>query len=406
MSISPELKEILDKQARAFESFKETNDKREQEEQKLGAALAETTEKLAKIEADFVTLREEAEEAVKASQRTERNDKEKTKEQMEYEGKFRSYLRTGEGEHELRNMRQAAIQTGSDPDGGYTVLPEMDMEIDRVVETISAIGRISKTVTIGSNKWQKPMKTSGMSMRRVADGQTGGETDNQNYALIEIEAFTAEVEPWVFNATLEDSFVDLASDLAMEAGISFAEGLGSEYAAGNGVGKARGITQYNTVANASYSWGSIGYIAAGAAGAFTTDAPGDTIINLQHSLKQQYRPGAVFVMADSTLATVRQMKDGSGAYYLWQPDPTGGFGGRLLGSPVEIDDNMPAIAANSLSIAYGNFPRSYAVVNRRGTTLIRDPFTAKGKTKFNFTRRSGGGIYNFEGIKLMKFASS
>jgi len=100
------------------------------------------------------------------------------------------------------------------------------------------------------------------------------------------------------------------------------------------------------------------------------------------------------------------MKDGSGSYYLWQPDPLAGFGGRFLGSPVEIDDNMPVIAANSLSIAYGNIPRAYAVVNRAGTTLIRDPYTAKGKTKFNFRRRSGGGIYNFEAIKLMKFAAS
>jgi len=32
--------------------------------------------------------------------------------------------------------------------------------------------------------------------------------------------------------------------------------------------------------------------------------------------------------------------------------------------------------------------------------------TAKGTTKFNFRRRVGGGVYNFEAIKLMKFAAS
>jgi HK97 family phage major capsid protein len=250
------------------------------------------------------------------------------------------------------------------------------------------------------------MKTSGMAMRRVAEGATGGESDTPKYSKVSIEVFPAEVEPWVYQETLDDAYVDLAMDLADEAAIGFAEGAGSEFAIGDGVGKSKGITAYTAVANSNYSWGSVGYIASGSAGAFTTSAPADKIVQLQHSLKQQYRPGAVFLMSDATLATIRQMKDGSGNYYLWQPDPTTGFGGRLLGSPVEIDDNMPTIAANSLSIAYGNINRAYRVVNRAGVKLIRDPYTAKGQVKFNFRKRFGGGIYNFEALKLMKFASS
>jgi HK97 family phage major capsid protein len=160
------------------------------------------------------------------------------------------------------------------------------------------------------------------------------------------------------------------------------------------------------VANASYAWGKLGYVVTGNSGAFSASNPGDDLIDLQHSLKAQYRPGAAFVMADATLASVRQMKDGSGAFYLWQPDPLAGFGGRLLGSPVEIDDNMPVAAANSLSIAYGNFAQGYVVVNRSGTVVIRDNVTAKGKTKFNFRRRFGGGVQNFEAIKLLKFGTS
>jgi len=91
---------------------------------------------------------------------------------------------------------------------------------------------------------------------------------------------------------------------------------------------------------------------------------------------------------------------------LWNPDPAAGFGGRFLGSPVEVDDNMAAIGAGSYSLAYGNFRRAYTIVNRAGTTLIRDNLTSKGVTKFNFRRRFGGGVTNFEAVKLMKFATS
>jgi HK97 family phage major capsid protein len=64
---------------------------------------------------------------------------------------------------------------------------------------------------------------------------------------------------------------------------------------------------------------------------------------------------------------------------------------------------MPALGAGSYSLAFGNFKRGYKIVNRAGTTLIRDNITAKGQTKFNFRRRFGGGIVNFEAIKLMAF---
>ena len=122
--------------------------------------------------------------------------------------------------------------------------------------------------------------------------------------------------------------------------------------------------------------------------------------------KSVYRPNAVWLCNDATLGVMRQMKDGSGSYYLWQPDPAAGFGGRFLGSPVEVDDNVADIGANSYSLAYGDFKQGYTIVNRAGITLIRDNITAKGTTKFNFRKRFGGGITNFEAIKLMKFATS
>ena len=39
----------------------------------------------------------------------------------------------------------------------------------------------------------------------------------------------AEVEPWVYNETLEDAIINLETDLANEAAIGFAEGANAEY---------------------------------------------------------------------------------------------------------------------------------------------------------------------------------
>jgi HK97 family phage major capsid protein len=328
-----------------------------------------------------------------------------TPEQAEYRKAFQRFLRKGD-DSGLGELERKAMNSGSDPDGGYLVLPEMDTMIDRVADTISGLHRVARKVKVGTSKWEKVVKTSGMAMRRVADGSTGGESTAPKYAKVAIEVYTGEVEPWVYNETLEDAFVNLESDLAEEAGVAFAEGAGAEFITGDGVGKARGITSYDKVANASYEWGKVGYITSGKSAAFASVAPADKLIALQHALKPQYRSGAVWLMNDATLGVIRQLKDGSGTYYLFQQDPTGQFVGRLLGHPVEVDDNMPAIGAGSYSVAFGNFKRGYAVVERTGISLIRDNITAKGQTKFNFRRRFGGGIVHFEAIKLMKFATS
>lgn len=402
-----DLTKLLQKQGEAFEEFKKANDARLEAIEKKGFAPEDLVAKVAKTNEDLNALGKQLDEVAKKANRPAAGGEEKglTPEQLEHKAAFKRFTRTGD-DTGLAALQRKAMNSGTDQDGGYLVLPEMDMTIDRIAPTVSAMFRLADVKTIGTAQWQKRVKTSGMAMRRTDEGEGGGETTEPKFSLLKINVFTGEVEPWVTNETLEDADINLEADLADEAAIGFAEGAGAEFITGNGVGKARGITGYTNVANASYAWGSVGYIATGKSAAFASVAPADKIIALQHALKSQYRPGAVWLMNDTTLGVVRQMKDGSGAYYLWQPDPTGAFGGRLLGHPVEVDDNVADVGAGSYSMAFGNFKRGYTVVNRTGTTLIRDNVTTKGVTKFNFRRRFGGGISNFEAIKLMKFATS
>lgn len=402
-----EIKNLLQQQGEAFEAFKKANDERIKEIEQKGAASGDLAAKVGTINEDITRMGREIEEIAKKAARSQMAaaTEQLTEEQAAYKKAFGRFLRKGTTDG-LEELQRKAMATGSDPDGGYLVIPEMDAAIDRIAQTMGAMYRLANTVTIGTAKYEKLVKTSGMAMRRVAEGAAGGETTEPKFSKIGIEVFTAEVEPWVYNETLEDATINLEADLAAEAAIGFVEGAGAEFISGNGVGKARGITAYTNIANSSYAWGKVGYIVSGKSAAFASVAPADKVVSLQHALKAQYRPGAVWLCNDGTLGVMRQMKDGSGSYYLWQPDPSAGFGGRFLGSPVEVDDNMPDIAAGSYSLAYGNIARAYTIVQRAGTTLIRDNITAKGTTKFNFRRRFGGGIVQFEAIKTMKFATS
>lgn len=406
-----EIKDLVEEQGRAWHEFKRKNDERIAALESKGHAPADLTEQLSRINADLDRIGKDLKaeqdrlDEVEAKSNRPFNGDPQDADKLEHKTAFADYLRKGIT-GDLRDLEIKAMRRSSDPDGGYLTDYEVDSTITRVAATVSNFRTIAQVRPIGMRGLKRRVKTSGLSGRWIDEQEAGGETTNPKFSQIEIDAHKMEVEPWVTNDMLEDAEYDLEGDLATEAGIGFGETEAAAFISGDGIKKPRGILSYSIVANASYAWGSVGYTASGGAGAFAASNPGDALISLQHSLKQQYRQGAVFLMPDSVLASIRQFKDGSGNFYLWNPDPSGGFGGRILGSPVVIDDNMPVVASNSYSIAFGNFQRGYVIVDRRGTALIRDNVTAKGTTKFNFTRRVGGGIVNFEAIKVMKFASS
>lgn len=400
-----ELKSLIEDQGRAWEEFKSTNDARLKAIEEKGYAPADLEEKVATINTDLSRIQGDMKElAKKANRPAVAGQGELTEEQIEHKQKLSAYMRKGE-EAGLHELERKAMNRASDPDGGYLVTSEMDADIDRVAGTIATLRGLATVRTIGGRGYKKLVKTRGVSGGWLGEQDDSSETNAPQYAEIEIIAHKEYAEPWVSNEMLEDAEYDLEADLASESGITFSELEGAGFITGTGVKQPRGILSYGSVVNSSYAWGSIGHVVSGAAGAFAASNPGDSFIDLQHALKQQYRNGAYWLMNDATLSQVRQIKDGAGNFYLWNPDPGAGFGGALLGAPVSVDDNMPDMAANSLSIAFGNFRRGYTVVDRRGIAVIRDNVTKKGVTKFHLSKRVGGDVTNFEAIKVMKFSA-
>jgi HK97 family phage major capsid protein len=159
------------------------------------------------------------------------------------------------------------------------------------------------------------------------------------------------------------------------------------------------------VADASWTWGNLGYIASGADGAFASTNPSDALISLCYAPKQGYRANGTWVMNRSTESQVRKFKDNI-ENYIWQPGTAAGQPATLFGYPIAVAEDMPSIASGSFSIAFGDFARGYLVVDRVGVRVLRDPYTAKPYVLFYTTKRVGGGVQNFEAIKLMKFSAS
>ncbi len=212
-------------------------------------------------------------------------------------------------------------------------------------------------------------------------------------------------QPAASATLLEDTAVNIDEWIAGEVEQVFATQEGAAFVNGNGTSAPKGFLQYTKVAEASWSWTNIGYVATGTAGAFDEDAPIDAIIDLVYALKAGYRQNGSFVMNRKTQAAVRKLKDADGQY-LWSPPTQQNGRASLFTYPIVEAEDMPDIAANAYAIAFGDFRRGYLVVDRQGVRVLRDPFSAKPYVLFYTTKRVGGGVQDFDAIKLLKFAAS
>jgi HK97 family phage major capsid protein len=400
-----DLKDIITDLGKTFEEFRAENDKRmkELEANRNDPLLAEKVDKInAEIsKIDEMKKQVDALETVAGRGAFGGGHTELDQAKAEHKAAFEKWVRKGV-DAGLRDLEfKADLSTLSDPDGGFLVPEEVETEIERVAETVSAMRRISKVMTIGTGTYKRLINKGGASSGWV--GEKGSRTGTNTPDLVEIAINTKELyaNPPATQTVLDDSTINIEQWLANEVAIEFNEQEADAFINGNGVERPKGIAAYSMVANASYAWGKVGYVASGEASAFT-DA--DKLTDLQRVLKSVYRNGALFLMNDATQAHVRKFKDGEGNY-LWRPGLAADAPNTLLGKPVEIDDNIDDIDTNKYPIFFGNFKRAYLIVDRTGLRVLRDPYTNKPYVNFYTTKRVGGGIVMYEALKALKVSA-
>lgn len=313
------------------------------------------------------------------------------------------YLRKGiESGVELK-----AFQGTAAADGGYAVPREIDAIIGSTLKSISPIRAIANVVAVGSAGYRKLVTTGGIASGWAAEDGARAETATPSFAEIAPPMGDLYANPAASQAMLDDAAFDVESWLANEIAVEFARAEGQAFVNGSGANQPRGFLAAPTSAagDASRAFGTLQYLPSTAAGAFPASNPQDKLVELVHALKPAYRQGAAWVMNSATLASIRKMKTSDGAF-IWQPGLAAGQAATLLGYPVVEAEDMPDVAANSLSIAFGNFALGYLIAERQETQILRDPFSHKPFVHFYAHKRVGGMVSNSEAIKLMRFSAS
>ncbi len=309
----------------------------------------------------------------------------------------------------IRRGSEVALKsvTGVTPqDGGFAVPRDIDAQIDSLLKTASPIRQIANVVKVGSAGYRKLVTQNGVASGWVAETAARPETASPVFNEVAPSFGELYANPAATQAMLDDAAFDVEGWLASEIAMEFAKAEGMAFISGSGTNRPKGFLTAPVAANpdATRAFGTLQYIASGAAGAFTAN-PQDKLVDLVHTLRAPYRQGAVWVMNAATLAAIRKFKTTDGAF-LFQPGLVAGHPDTLLGYPVVEAADMPDIGANSLSIAFGNFKQGYLIAERAETAVLRDPYTNKPFVHFYATKRLGGSVSNSDAIKLLRFSQS
>lgn len=398
----PEARDVVREMMAAFEAFKGANDARLGEIEKKAAADVLLEEKVARIDQAVASAQARLDRVMSQSRRPAiGGEPAEPASAPEAKAAWDGYLKTGRS----GGLEVKAGLSGGATSGGYVVPYETERAIERRLMAASPMREIATVRTVAAGVFRKPVSTAGVACGWVAETAARPETDPATLALLEFPSADLYANPAATQALLDDAMVDLDEWLAAEVEDAFAAQETQAFVNGDGVNKPKGLLSYPTVADAGQAWGQIGYVASGAAGGFAATSPADRLIDLIYAPKAQYRPNGRFVMNRKTVSAVRKFKDADGNY-IWQPATRLGETASLLGYPVTEIETMPDVAANSLSIAFGDFQRGYLIVDRAGVRVLRDPYSAKPYVLFYTTKRVGGGVQNFDAIKVMKFSAS
>lgn len=388
----------------AFEAFKEANDARLEEiEAKLSADVV-SEEKVDRINAALSEQKAALDRlAVEMRRPHGGGGAARARGDDERRAALAAYVRKGDAS--ALELKEDKLSRGTDSEGGYLVPEETERRIDTLLAEASPIRAIATVRQIAGQSFRLPVSRNGFASGWAAETGARAQTDTADLSLVEFPAMELYAMPAATQSLLDDALVDVESWVAEEVQHAFAAQEGAAFVNGDGTNKPRGFLNYTKVAEGSWSWGNIGFVLSGAAGTFAASNPADALIDLAYAPKQTYRQNGRFVMNRATEAAVRKLKDGDGNY-LWQPAASAGAPATLLGYPVSEAEDMPDIAANAFAIAFGDFKRGYLIADRAGVRILRDPYSAKPYVLFYTTKRVGGGVANFEAIKLLKFAAS
>lgn len=343
----------------------------------LSTAIAEHRSRLDRVEA-----RSARAGIAGTEQRDEGNDLEQRA--------FTGFIRRGREALSADEIR--SLRVSDDTAGGYLAPDQFTAELLRNVVQFSPIRQVARVANTASPAVILPKRTGKLTASWV--GETGARPSTEptyGQARFPVNELACYVD--VSNAMLEDTALDIASELAFDFAEEFGRAEGAAFV--NGTGSLQPAGFMNDAGVLSTVSGDAAKVTA------------DGLIQLYHDLAPAYRGNAVWLLNSNTLAAIRKLKDTTGNYLLAVAGIANAPVTTLLGRPVIEAPDMPDIAANAFPVLFGDFGSGFRIFDRVALSVLRDPYSQAtgGLTRFHARRRVAAGVAKSEALRKLKISA-
>ena len=315
----------------------------------------------------------------------------------QYEKDFHTYLKTGNA----LNLRANGSE-GTPANGGYVCPDGIDKRVVELLTPRSTIRRNATIIQAAGKNYQRPYKKTGITSGWI--GETGARpaTDAQTYDVITATVGELYAFPQYTQNFLDDTWYNFEEGFARDLAITFSDKEETAFISGDGSNKPKGIlgstTTFSTDDDTQRAWNELQKVKTGSATGITLNS----LYAIKDSLNYAYRANAKWYMSTSTYTALQQaLVDGTQHGIFGRGDVSLNMPETLLGYPIEIDDYIPAVAANSYPIIFGDMRQGYAILERPGIGVLRDMYSNKPYIGLYTIKRVGGLIQDYRALKVL-----
>lgn len=409
-----EQKTLAEELQSVFEQFKETNEQKSVEINKLGEETKETRNKMEKMSDRMDEI--ETKLSRPQLQATDTRDV-----QNEYTKAFVDWFK--KGDERIKGMDTKAtfpnMNETIDPQGGYLVPPEWYQSVVDSLVQWSPVRRYATVLRMNRKELRIPVQQQAQNLQtgtpasglfRTSWGSEFGPITQTDTGLLGQKTLVAcdlNAFPFATNDMIDDSaYGSIEAYIQENIAKSIAYAEGRSFVVGDGILEPTGLL--NPTVTGSYS----SVTATGVAN--TIGTTGDVLIDAFYTLPDFYARNGTWFMNRQTIRIVREWVDGQGQY-LWTPT----FGntlsteapGAILGRPYQELIDMPApnnagvYENGSIPILFGDMRSAYYIGDRLGMTMLRDPYTNKPYVSYWTRSRVAGNVILPEALVKIELAS-
>ena len=303
------------------------------------------------------------------------------------------------GMNALDTEEVKTINTASDAQGGYLVVPEVNTTlINKKFDNYGLYEAVGKRNTAGNYETIVDFADYDESYFTKEMVEDATLSDGEDYARISFKNDIIKYGKKFSRTALEDTFTNVETDVLAKMRAGMTRTIGELLTKGKGGAYPRGILTYPN----GTKFGQIEQIESNASGKLVFK---DVISTVPAKLKDVYHANASYIMKRQTFFGLLAEVDQNGKLLI--SDMINLFSAQgllmnILGYPVKFDAGMPDVASGALAVAFGDFANAYLLTTTPTLGIVRDDVTNPDFVKVWQRERHDGKVVEFEGIKLLK----